>query len=168
MASVAVHLPFYSGDAGLVLKLYNGSSLVNTGGDALTESGASGYFEATVDEALSGVLSRRVEDAAGNLIYQDWLDTDVSLVHGMLTAGGAALSDIRDEVDEALIDHFETQTRAKGAVSYLQTLELVAAALVGKSSAPNEDTELFKYLDDSNAFTVTFSTSNYRTVVAVH
>jgi hypothetical protein len=82
MSIIGVHLPLFSGSTGLSLQLYTGGTLVNSGGDALTESGSSGYFTADVAESLAGLYRADVRNASNVLIYQDWLNTPAGLVVG--------------------------------------------------------------------------------------
>lgn len=67
-----------------------------------------------------------------------------------------------------LISYFETQARAKGGHSVLSVLELIQAAVMGKASTPSETTELFKYQDDTDAFTVFYDDDHNRTNVTIH
>ena len=73
MATVGIHMALYSGQTGMKIYLYSGGSLLNSGGDTLTESGSTGYFDATVDESLSATYSVTVEDSGGTPVYEDKL-----------------------------------------------------------------------------------------------
>jgi hypothetical protein len=84
--------------------------LVNTGGDALTESPASsGRFTATLAESRSGLgtLSAAVCDgteSATNLVWDGWLNEDDSIVNDTypqtITGGGGGLTgDQQDQID---------------------------------------------------------------------
>lgn len=54
MPTVSVQVSAFTGDTGLSLWLYNATTgtLLNSGGDALTETGTTGYFTANVAETL--------------------------------------------------------------------------------------------------------------------
>ena len=80
---------------------------------------------------------------------------------------GFSTEEISD-IAAALEAYFETDTPMKGSLSVLSVIELVAAALLGRSSAPTATTEKFVHLDGvTDAFTVTFDTDNYRSSVSV-
>lgn len=68
-------LPSMSGTTGNTLWLYKSSdfSLVNTGGDAMTESGASGWFTADVAEAWTETLAATVLDTNSLASGYGWL-----------------------------------------------------------------------------------------------
>jgi len=81
MATIAVNLPLNVGVSGTyLLYLYNGSTLLNTGGDTLTEVG-NGYFTATVAETVSATVAYRADVTRnGTLLYSGWLQSGVSSV----------------------------------------------------------------------------------------
>lgn len=74
MPNISLDLPLNIGDTGLTLWLYDQGVLLNTGGDALVESGV-GYFTANVSQALDADTNYRVDvqDASSNLLYSNTL-----------------------------------------------------------------------------------------------
>jgi hypothetical protein len=71
----------YTGQTGFTLWLYLSDSLVNTGGDSLTETADSrGAFVASVDESLNGIYDVVVTNSGGAVVFDfpQGLDTDVS------------------------------------------------------------------------------------------
>lgn len=94
MATVSMFLPSLSGTTGLVLWLRKTSdySVVNTGGDALTESSTSGWFTATVAETWTEQLSATVIDGDGLVPAAGWLGV-----------GSLIVSDVRAELDPAAL-----------------------------------------------------------------
>ncbi len=69
MTTIGVQLGLFSGQTNLTLWLFNNGVLLNTGGDTLTEVGTSGFFQATVAEAITTSLSVVVRQA-GVLVYE--------------------------------------------------------------------------------------------------
>lgn len=81
MATISANLPLNAGDTGLALFLYSltDGSLLNTGGDSLTEV-ANGLFQATVDETIEADLRADAKDSGGNLLASDTLYLGSSIV----------------------------------------------------------------------------------------
>jgi hypothetical protein len=81
MADIAWTAPELTGETGLTLYLYTTAGvLINTGGDALSESPASsGRFVATVAESISAIASARLHDAVGP-VRDGWLAVGSTLV----------------------------------------------------------------------------------------
>ena len=81
MATISANLPLNAGDTGLTLFLYSltDGSLLNTGGDSLTEV-ANGFFQATVDETIEADLRADAKDSGGNLLASDTLYLGSSIV----------------------------------------------------------------------------------------
>jgi hypothetical protein len=79
MATIAVNLPLNVGVSGTyLLFLYDGSTLLNSGGDTLTEV-ANGYYTATVAETVdASVVYRADVTRNGTLLYSGWLQTRIS------------------------------------------------------------------------------------------
>lgn len=75
MATVSIFMPELSLTTGNVLWLRKSSdySVVNTGGDALTESGTSGWFTATVTETWTEQLSVTIVDTNGLIPRAGWI-----------------------------------------------------------------------------------------------
>lgn len=88
MATVSIFMPEMSLTTGNVLWLRKSSdySVVNTGGDALTESGTSGWFTATVTETWAEQLSVTVVDTSSLIPRTGWLP-----VGGTTVAEGTAV-----------------------------------------------------------------------------
>lgn len=140
MATVSIFLPSMSGTAGNTLWLRKSSdySLVNTGGDALTESGTSGWFTATVEEAWTETLSATV------------LDTNsLASGYGWLAVGATQISDgtaVLDSAAQAQIDKVE-------------------AIIGGTVSGAGTDTEVF--VGTNKTVTVTADSDGNRSAVVV-
>jgi len=81
MPTVGIHLPLNENVSGTyLLFLYSGSTLLNSGGDTLTEVD-NGYFTATVAETLVATdLYRADVTRNGTLLYTGWLQSGVSSV----------------------------------------------------------------------------------------
>ena len=96
MPNISVDLPLNAGDVGLTLWIYNQGVLLNTGGDALVESGV-GYFTANVFESLGADTHYRVDiqDTNSNLIFSD------KLYAGQLYVGIDSLIDEIQKVPRA-------------------------------------------------------------------
>lgn len=96
MATIAVNLPLNIGVSGTyLLFLYDGSTLLNSGGDTLTED-ANGYYEATVAETVDTTVAYRADVTRNGVrIYSGWLH-DGNVVDRPLTVAeiAAALSGI--------------------------------------------------------------------------
>lgn len=105
MTTVSMFLPSMSGTTGNTLWLYKSSdySLVNVGGgggDALTESGTSGWFTATVAEAWTETLAATVKDT-----------NSLASGYGYLAVGATQITDGAAVLDSAAqIDRIESQT----------------------------------------------------------
>ena len=106
MATVSMFLPSMSGTTGNTLWLYKSSdfSLVNTGGDALTESGTSGWFTADVAESWTETLAATV------------LDTNsLASGYGWLAVGSTQIVDATAVLDSAVQDQLDAILEAAGA-----------------------------------------------------
>jgi len=81
MPDIAWTAPELTGETGLMLYLYTTAGvLINTDGDALSESPASsGRFVATVAESISAIASARLHDAVGP-VRDGWLAVGSTLV----------------------------------------------------------------------------------------
>lgn len=135
----------------------------SAGAAAGTYSSARERYSAAIDVALGVYRGVVTDDATGGILSEY-----VYHHNGDAVVMGTDSAALAEHIETALIEHFETETRAKGSHSYLDTLELIAAATVGKSSAPSGTTEKFLYLDDTDAFTTTFDGSGFRSDVTVH
>ena len=95
MTTVSMFMPNLSGTAGLTLHLKKSTdySVVNVGGDPLTESGSTGWFTADVAESWTVELSVTVIDADGLIPSAGWLGVGETIVcdsRGQLTARAMA------------------------------------------------------------------------------
>jgi len=83
MATVSIHMPENTGVTGFTLYLRKTSdgALVNTGGDAMTETpSGSGRFTATVAEAWTETLHATVLDGSSLAVRDGWLADDSTIV----------------------------------------------------------------------------------------
>lgn len=83
MTTVSIHMPEQTGLTGqtLYLRKTSDGSLLNTGGDSLTESPASsGRFEATVAEAWTELLHATVKSSGGLAVRDGWLNVGDTMV----------------------------------------------------------------------------------------
>lgn len=83
MATVSIHMPEQTGLTGqtLYLRKTSDGTLVNTGGDSLTESPASsGRFTATVAESWTETLSATVKNSGGLAVRDGWLHVDETII----------------------------------------------------------------------------------------
>lgn len=91
-------------------------TLLNTGGDPMTESGTTGFFTATLTESRVGLGSLAVRVCAGvesaaNVLYDGFLP-EGSLVIDSLTGGGDATLAKQTEILTAIADISLTQLAA--------------------------------------------------------
>jgi hypothetical protein len=91
-------------------------TLLNTGGDAMTESGSTGVFTATLAEARTGLgpLAVRVCDGAetaDNLLYDGFLVEGTTVIDSVMRAelDSASVSAIRDGIPKVGETHRYTQ-----------------------------------------------------------
>jgi hypothetical protein len=88
-------------------------TLLNTGGDAMTESGSTGVFTATLGESRTGLgpLAVRIcagSETADNLLYDGFLSEGSTVIDSAMTAelDSAATAAIADAVlTESILDH---------------------------------------------------------------
>jgi hypothetical protein len=116
-------------------------SLVNAGGNALTESGTSGWFSADVAETWTERLSAAVIDADGLVPQSGWLGVGETIVADVLT--GAA--------------ELDSDTSAK--------LARIEAVVSGTLSGAGTSTEIF--VGPSATVTVTVDADGNRSAVEV-
>ena len=116
MITVSMFLPSMSGTTGNTLWLYKSSdfSLVNTGGDALTESGTSGWFTADVAEAWTEMLAATVKDT-----------NSLASGYGWLAVGATQIVDATAVLDSAAF----TEIKGAGWDSSTDTLEKIRDAI---------------------------------------
>ena len=101
MPTVAIFMPEQRGVTGLTMYLRKSSdySLVNAGGDALTESGTSGWFTGTVEESWTETLSVTIVDSNSLIPRSGWLVVGSLIVSEVLDPTIAAqLDDIGDSI----------------------------------------------------------------------
>lgn len=101
MPTVSIHMPEQSGQTGQLLYLRKTSdgTLLNAGGDALTESPASsGRFTATVAETISETLQAAV--VSGGLTVRDgWVAAGETIVRDGYPGTGALTSEQQAQLD---------------------------------------------------------------------
>ena len=91
MTTVSIHMAEQSGQSGLSLYLRKTSdgTLVNTGGDSLTESPASsGRFTATVAETWAETLAASVQNASSLIVRDGWLAEGETIVRDAYPSSG--------------------------------------------------------------------------------
>lgn len=139
--TITLHALDLSGETTLKLFLRkDDGTLLNTGGDALTEISSSGVFTATLAESRSGlgVLNARVclgTETAANLVYDDSLPESSTVLGAKVNA----------ELDSAT----QTQiTNIENASGYL------LAVLAGACADPQTASETYAITVFGSTFTV--------------
>jgi len=97
--TIVVHLSSSSGQTDLSLRLYAGATIINTGGDTLTESGTSGQFSCVVTEAVTAGWHRVDVYDDTELAYEGgWVylpgDTEGTYLVDDPAAGGESAADV--------------------------------------------------------------------------
>lgn len=93
MIVVSIHMPEQSGQSNLTLLLRQTSdgALLNTGGDALSESPASsGRFVATVAETWTETLAASVRNAGSLTVRDGWLASGETIVRDAYPSSGGS------------------------------------------------------------------------------
>lgn len=130
MATVSMFLPNMSGTIGLTLFLRKSSdySLLNAGGDAMTESGTSGWFAATAVEAWTETLSATVIDGDGLVPAAGWLS-----VGSLIVVDSAAVLDSATgaKIDAILEDTGTTLPAQITSLNNLSSAQVVSALGTG-------------------------------------
>lgn len=103
MAIISANLPLNAGDTGLTLLLYSltDGSLLNAGGDAMTEV-ANGFFQATVDDSdipADEDVRADARDASSNVIASDILYSGSTLVG--IQSQASLVDDVSDAIGAA-------------------------------------------------------------------
>lgn len=113
--TITFHALDLSGETALKLFLRkNDGTLLNTGGDALTEISSSGVFAATLAEARTGLgsLSVRVCDGtetADNLLYDGFLPEGSTTIGATAELDSASTAAIRNGIPKVGETHRYTQ-----------------------------------------------------------
>ena len=97
MTTVSIHMPENTGLTGFTLYLRKTSdgTLVNTGGDSMTESPASsGRFTATVSEAWTETLAVVVLDSNSLAVRDGWLASGETIIKDSYPATTGVLEEI--------------------------------------------------------------------------
>ena len=109
---ITFHALDLSGETGLKLYLRKSDgTLLNTGGDALTEFSSSGMFQATMGEARTGLGSLAVRvcdgaETADNLLYDGFLPEGSTVIGAAVELDSATILAVADQVwDEATSGH---------------------------------------------------------------
>ena len=116
MTTVSIHMPENTGLTGFTLYLRKTSdgTLVNTGGDALTESPASsGRFTATVAEAWTETLAAVVLDSNSLAVRDGWLAVGETIVKDSFPAVPGVMTEIAKIPKEGETRRY-TQVAASG------------------------------------------------------
>lgn len=144
MTTVSIFMPNMSGTTGLTLYLRKSSdySLLNAGGDALTESGSTGWFVATVAESWAEQLSATVIDGDGLIPYGGWLGVGATVVSDISSA----------QINTEVLDVLQTDTFAElasppAATSSLKD-KLTWLFMWAKNKATETATQRKLYADD--------------------
>jgi hypothetical protein len=152
MTTVSIHMPEQSGQSGLTLFLRKTSdgTLLNTGGDALSESPASsGRFVATVAETWAETLAAAVRNASSLTVRDGWLASGETIVRDAFPSAGSGGA---GDAEQATL--LEVQ----------ETVDSIATALAG--SAPVEPTGItvFELLEGISSQTSQITGSRISTV----
>lgn len=96
MATVKVFMPDEIGNTSHTLYLYKSSdgTLLNTGGDALTETGASGWFSATVAETLAETYGGFVHNSAAALVHYGFLYLTTTVLDSSTAVSTVSVSSV--------------------------------------------------------------------------
>jgi hypothetical protein len=111
--SIKLHALDLSGETLTMFLRKSDGTLLNTGGDAMTEAGATGVFTGTLAEARTGLGPLAVRACAGaetadNLLYDGFLVEGSAVIDSTVTAvlDSAAILAVADQVwDEATSGH---------------------------------------------------------------
>lgn len=119
MTTVSIHMAEQTGQSGLTLFLRKTSdgTLLNTGGDSLSESPASsGRFTATVAEAWTETLAASVRNGSSLTVRDGWLASGETIVRDAYpSAGGGGAGDAEQAT----------------SLEIQETVEAIAAELAG-------------------------------------
>jgi len=166
MITVSMFLPSMSGTTGNTLWLYKSSdfSLVNTGGDALTESGTSGWFTADVAEAWTEMLAATVKDTNSLASGYGWLAVGATQIVDATAVldSTAGLEEIKGAGWDASTDTLE---KIRDAISLVSSISVVIPSPVSDvvgmpetleiGDSYDEDTPIKLYVRDENDDPVT-------------
>lgn len=140
MPTVKVFAPQLSGTTGFALWLRKTSdqSLVNAGGDALTESSTSGWFSATVSETWTERLSAAVIDADGLVPQSGWLGVGETVVADVLTGAVELDSALETAIGSAAADAATLVTRlTTQRAANLDNLDVAVSVVQSQITALN-------------------------------
>ncbi len=156
MATVSIFMPNMSGVTGLSLYLRKTSdySLINAGGDALSESGSTGWFTATVSEPWTEQLSATVVDGDGLIPYGGWLGVGATIVSDISSA------QINAEVLDVLsTDTFGELSAPPAATSSLKD-KITWLLMWARNKATETSTQRKLYADDNTTVVSTETVSD--------
>lgn len=180
MATVSIHMPEQSGQSGLSLYLRKTSdgTLVNTGGDSLTESPASsGRFTATVAETWAETLAASVQNASSLIVRDGWLAEGETIVRDAYpsSGGGGGAGDAEQATSLEIQETVEAIAASIAGASKVEVVSRVAeggdvTAYIGDDFRVRSDTQLeipvadvagalFTKLDTIGAANLNFSAS---------
>jgi hypothetical protein len=156
MATISIFIPNLSGTTGLSIYLRKSSdySLINEGGDSLTESGTTGWFTCTVSESWTEQLSVTVIDGDGLITYGGWLGVGATIVSDMNSA----------QINAEVLDVLQTDTFAElasppAATSSLKD-KLTWLFMWAKNKSVQSRTDRKLYADDSTTVVSTETMSD--------
>ena len=149
MTTVSIHMEEQSGQSGLSLYLRKTSdgTLLNAGGDALTESPASsGRFTATVAEAWTELLSASVLNGSSLVVRTGWVSNGETIVRDAYPS--ATPADVNAQVLDVLqTDTFGELSAPPAATSSLKD-KIVWTFMWLRNKATQTATQRKLYADD--------------------
>jgi len=104
MPTISIHMPEQSGQTGLILFLRKTSdgTLVNAGGDSLTEDPVlSGRFTATVAETHAEVVAASVANSGSLIVRDGWISVGGTIVLDGYPSGDATLAKQEEILDRS-------------------------------------------------------------------
>lgn len=146
MATVGIQLDEWSGFTGLSIELreFGSGTVVNTGGDSLTEDGSTGYFTGTIAESLTGLHNVSIKRSGaviwtGGLVNMSEASPVVghpTQLDGLLTVGANVVQISGDSTAADNAEAFFDGTGYAGTGNTIPTVTTVTNA-VTLPSIPN-------------------------------
>lgn len=135
MTTVSIHMPEQSGQTGLTLFIRKTSdgTLLNAGGDALSESPASsGRFVATVAETWTETLAAAIRNAGGLTVRDGWLAAGETIVRDAYPSAGGGSGGIGDASQETLLEVQEAVDSIAVAIAGTAPVEPTGDSVLAK------------------------------------
>lgn len=154
----------------LFLRKTSDNTLLAAGGDTGVDVDSIGSFAWTIAEDIPAeqLLARIYEgstETAANIVIDSVLNvgfTEIGQEAAELNA------DTRVKLDATQPDYAPMKDPAlRGDLTLAKAVDLILAGVLGVSSQPDADTELFKFVDAADAFTTTFDTAGNRAAVVL-